>query len=270
MGFSDEVTFATAWFTARAKKVVGGYLFFMPTPLKPFPDAMPHGDLEEILPDTYFVTGTSRPNFMGQAWQFSRNMTVLRRGRDLTLVNTVRLDARGLAQLDALGTVRAVVRLGSFHGMDDAFYLERSDARYFSLAGAPPEGARAPDVLLSPDAEPPVPDARVFLFETSKVPEAVLWLPTEGGTLIACDSLQNWVDVDRFFDDDSGTRMRAFGFIRPANIGPGWRQAAQPDAVDFHRLAGWSFRHLLPAHGVPILADAHVQLSATIAREFGP
>jgi hypothetical protein len=233
------------------------------------PAALPHGPLEEIFPDTFFVTGTSRPNFMGADWQFSRNMTVLRRGDSLTLVNTVRLDEAGLAALDALGRVTQVVRLGAFHGMDDAFYLARTGARYFSLAGAPPQGDRAPDALLSPDAEPPVPDARVFLFETSKVPEALLWLPVDDGVLISCDSLQNWVDADGFFDAPSAERMRAFGFIRPANVGPGWRSAAQPEAADFRRILELPFRHLLPAHGVPLLGDARAQLAETFAREFG-
>jgi hypothetical protein len=234
-----------------------------------FPPALPHGELEEVFPDTFFVTGTSRPNFMGADWQFSRNMVVLRRGDALTLVNTVRLDEAGLARLDALGRVTNVVRLGAFHGLDDAFYLARSTARYFGLAGAPPQGDRAPDVLLGPDAEPPVPDAKCLLFETSKVPEALLWLPVAGGLLISCDSLQNWVEVDRFFDAPSAERMRGFGFIRPANIGPGWRSAAAPEAADFRRILALPFRHLLPAHGVPMLDDAHARLSETFAREFG-
>ena len=233
------------------------------------PAALPHGPLEEILPDTFFVTGTSRPNFMGADWQFSRNMVVLRRGDALTLVNTVRLDDAGLAALEGLGRVERVVRLGAFHGMDDAFYLSRYGARYFGLAGAPPQGDRTPDVLLAPDAEPPVPDARVFLFESARVPEALLWLPVDGGALVSCDSLQNWVEVDRYFDAPSAERMRAFGFIRPANVGPGWRSAAQPEAGDFRRVLALPFRHLLPAHGVPLLEEAHARFAETFAREFG-
>ena len=63
--------------------------------------------------------------------------------------------------------------------------------------------------------------------------------------------------------------MREMGFIRPANVGPGWRQFCEPQASDFARLKALSFRHLLPAHGKPIRDDAHEQLSASFAREFG-
>ncbi len=234
-----------------------------------YPDALPHGPLTEVMPETFFVTGTARPQFMGLSWQFSRNMVVLRRGHTLTLVNTVRLDEAGLAALDALGEVTTVVRLGAFHGLDDAFYLDRAPgARYFGLAGAPPEGPRTPDVWLHPEAPPPMPETQVFLFETTAVPEALLLLPTRGGTLVSCDSLQNWAEPDAFFDAESAERMRTFGFIAPANIGPGWRQAAQPEASDFARIEALPFRNLLPAHGTPLLGTAHAALTETFRRAF--
>jgi hypothetical protein len=54
--------------------------------------------------------------------QFSRDMTVVRDGNALTPINSIRLDGAGLAQLDALGRVAQVVKIGSLHGRDDAFY----------------------------------------------------------------------------------------------------------------------------------------------------
>ena len=106
-----------------------------------FPPALAHGDLEEVYPDVFFVTGMSKPNFQGKDFQFSRNMTVVREGKSLTLVNTVRLDATGLERLDALGSVANVVRIGAFHGRDDAFYADRYHAPLWALPGprrAPP------------------------------------------------------------------------------------------------------------------------------------
>ena len=64
-----------------------------------YPDAMPHGPLEEVFPDVFFVTGTMRGEFFGSTWQFSRNMTVVREGDDLTIVNSVRLGDDGLRAL---------------------------------------------------------------------------------------------------------------------------------------------------------------------------
>jgi hypothetical protein len=231
---------------------------------------MPHGDLAEVFPDVFFVTGTSRPTFLGQAWQFSRNMVVVRTGESLTLLNTVRLDDAGLARLDALGRITQIVRLGAFHGMDDAFYLDRSGARYIGLEGEPPAGTRAADAVLRDGDEGPLPGSVVFRFATSAVPEAVLLLPQNGGVLISCDALQNWADVDPFFDAASAEKMRAFGFIEPANIGPGWRQAASPARADFDRLLRLPFDHLLPAHGTPIVGGARARFASTVERLFPP
>ena len=72
---------------------------------------MPHGEIEEVFPDVFFVTGTTRPDFGGGPMQFSRNMTIVRDNGDLSLVNTVRLNEAGLARLDSLGRVANVIRI---------------------------------------------------------------------------------------------------------------------------------------------------------------
>ena len=63
--------------------------------------------------------------------------------------------------------------------------------------------------------------------------------------------------------------LREQGFFRPANVGPGWRNSGKPEASDFARLKALSFRHLLSAHGAPLLGDAHQALSATFDELFG-
>lgn len=47
--------------------------------------------------------------------QVSRNMIILLQGHELTLISAVRLNDRGLQQLDRLGQVRHVVKLGAYH-----------------------------------------------------------------------------------------------------------------------------------------------------------
>jgi hypothetical protein len=87
--------------------------------------ALPHGRIEEVFPDVFFVTGTMKTVLMGAHWHFSRNMTIVRDGDALTLINTVRLDEPSLAELEKLGRVANVVKIGSLHGRDDAFYVSR-------------------------------------------------------------------------------------------------------------------------------------------------
>ncbi|MCP4316377.1 MAG: hypothetical protein GY789_10260 [Hyphomicrobiales bacterium] len=200
--------------------------------------------------------------------QFSRNMTIIRDGDTLTLVNSLRLDEEGLARLDELGSVESIVKLGSFHGRDDAFYIDRYGAKLWAPSGMEHERGVKTDALLLPDQKGPCADASVFVYETATTPEALLLLARHGGLLLACDSLQNWSGADQYFDEAAAAMMRANGFFHPANVGPGWRNAANPQASDFARLKKLEFRHLISAHGDPLLNEAHQAVSATINKLF--
>ncbi len=230
--------------------------------------ALPHGVLEEVLPDIFFVTGTRHWDFMDRRWQFSRNMTVVRDGGALTLFNAVRLSDEGLAALDALGRVAHVVQLGGLHGVDDAFYRDRYGATYWAQPGAGQAGVTV-DAALTEDAALPLPDAELFVFRTTKVPECILRLGRDGGVLVACDALQNYLAPDRFFDDGTAALMDGMGFFRPANVGVAWMQAAAPGAEDFRRLAAWRFEHVLCAHGAPVVGGARPAFAATFEALFG-
>lgn len=239
------------------------------TPTAPddgYPAALPHGAIEEVFPDVFFVTGTVRPVFAGETWQFSRNMTIVREDGALTLINAVRLDDEGLAALEALGTVEHVVKIGAFHGMDDAFYVDHYDAILWALPKAVHESGKPTDRFLGDEA--PFRGCSVFTFETASHPEALLIVDRAGGIVIACDSLQNWAEADRFFAADSAEKMLHLGFIKPAQVGPGWRQACAPGASDFRRLEAIGFRHLLSAHGAPLRDTAHADLSANFRAMF--
>lgn len=233
----------------------------------PFPPALPHGAIEEIFTDVFVVSGAMETVLMDLDWQFSRNMTIVRDGERLILINSVRLDDNGLAELDRLGTVTDVVRLGALHDRDDAFYIDRYQARYWvtpGLEGEQDQGARS----LDNNEDFPLRNASLFRFETSNIPEGVLHLERDGGILIACDALQNWLSPDEHFCDVTRERMEGMGFFTPANIGPVWMQAAEPAADDFKRLAALTFRHVLCGHGEPLLDSAHEQFSATFHRVF--
>lgn len=234
-----------------------------------FTPLMPHGAIEEVFADVFFVTGTSRPHYQGIQWQFSRNMTIVREGSSLTLINTVRLDDAGLARLDALGKVENVVKIGAFHGIDDPFYVDRYGAALWALPGMTHEGGLTTDRELAVGGDMPLSGCSLFVFETSKNPEAALLIDREGGILVTCDSLQNWCEPDQYFSADSAAKMRDFGFIKPANVGPGWMQSSSPEAADFVRIKALSFRHLLSAHGTPLEGSAHGDLSATFKEMLG-
>ena len=91
---------------------------------------MQHGPIEEITNDVFWVQGSIQ---LAPGIRLMRNMVIVRSGEELTLVSPVRLSPGGEAELKRLGTVRHVVKIGFFHGVDDAYYRERFSATYWEL-----------------------------------------------------------------------------------------------------------------------------------------
>ena len=229
------------------------------------PAAHAHGELREVLPNVFFVTGTMRmPGPLPVS--FSRNMTVVREGERLILVNSVRLDDAGLRSLDALGKVTDIVRVAGYHGMDDPFYKERYGAKVWVVKGqryVAGFNAAVPtaETYLTPDAEMaagsplPIANARIYQI-ASNAPEGLLLLERDGGVLVSGDCLQNWQAPDAYFSLAGRLMMRAMGFIKPHNIGPAWLKQTKPPAADLLGILDLDFDHVLPAHGSAVIGGA--------------
>jgi hypothetical protein len=233
------------------------------------PPVLEHGKLEEVFPDVFFVTGSMKTVLMGGDWHFSRNMTVVRDGDVLTLINTVRLDEAGLQELEALGRIENIVKIGSLHGRDDAFYKERYGATLWALPGMTHEHDLITDKHLIPGGDAPFAGCTVFEFRTAKMPESILHIDRADGILVACDSLQNWVEPNEFFSDESRKMMTEMGFFRSANLGPLWMQLNEPQGDDFVRLRELPFRHALCAHGAPLRDVAKEAFTKRFQEVFG-
>ena len=61
-------------------------------------------------------------------------MGIIREDGDVTLINPIRLNEDGEKQLKSLGNVRRVIRLDSFRGVDDPYYVERFQTEFWSPA----------------------------------------------------------------------------------------------------------------------------------------
>lgn len=227
----------------------------------------PHGPLEPLFGDVWRVVGSA---LMAPFMRLSRNMVVIRRGEELTLVNAVRLDDAGLASLDALGRVTNVVRIG-VHGMDDAFYVDRYAASRWAMPGQPALSEAAPNRVLGAEGLP-VRDAELFSFEHTKKPEGALLLGQDGGLLLTCDSVQHWEPM-RFATAPMKLATRFMGFQHPAQIGPPWKKMMTPGGgslrPDFDRLVQLPFRHLMGGHGGLLRDEGPAVLAESIARNFG-
>ena len=228
-----------------------------------FPAALPHGPITEFLPNVFWVRGSFR---FAAGVTVTRNMAILRQGRDLTLVNSVRLSPEGEAELERLGEVKHLVRLGHFHGMDDPYYLSRYKPLLWALPRTPQQGGIQAARDLHPGSSP-CEDVSVFHFAGGHVQEAALIVEREGGILITCDSYQNWEDLSGCSLLGKIT-LKVMGF-QPLYIGVPWLKAmGRGVKPDFDRLLEAPFLHLIPGHGTPIRASAKEGLRVAMAKCF--
>jgi hypothetical protein len=230
---------------------------------RPFPAAQPHGELREALPGLFFVQGSLKMSKVLPV-RVSRNMVVVPQGDRLVIVNSVRLDDAGLATLDRLGKVTDVIRLAGAHGMDDPFYADRYKAKVWAIkgqrytAGFDPKATPYFEAQGELDASSalPIAGAKLIVID-ARPPEGMLLLPDHGGVMISGDCLQNWAKPDEYCSWLAGPLMRVGGFIKPHNIGPAWFKHAKPPAAQMRALLGHTWTNVLPAHGAPVLGDAH-------------
>lgn len=238
----------------------------MPVVARPFPKALPHGELQEVLPSLYFVTGTvGLPGPLPV--RFSRAMTVVKEGDRLVIVNSVRLNDAGLRALDALGKVTDVVRIASNHGMDDPFYKDRYGAKVWAVKGQrylpgfardAPNDYFAADVEM--DASTPLPIAGCKLVIIDSTPaEGLLLLERSNGTIVSGDCLQNWGTADEYINLLGRLVMRPMGFLQPHNIGPGWLKQCKPPKAQLAALLDLPFENVLPCHGKTVIGAARTK-----------
>lgn len=231
-----------------------------------FPAAQPHGPIETLFPDVFLVRGTFRG---GPLVHIPRNMVVVREGRALTIVNSVRLSAEGERSLALLGDVKHVVKLGAAHGLDDPYYRATFAPTFWA-----PVPADAATKALVDGERGPLERATAFCFRRDARGEAALVVEQDAGNLlVTCDSVQSWESTEGC-STLGGLLIRAMGFLQPATIGPIWLKRAtggKPAEMsrDFARLIERDFRHLVAGHGVLLRDHAKAAIERSWARASG-
>jgi hypothetical protein len=224
------------------------------------------GTLQQVFDDVWWAWGTAR--FMPGV-SFPRNMTIVRGETGLVVIHPVMMPEAEQAKIEALGKIEHIVRLGDFHGMDDALYVERYSPTVWAPADAKPLAGVRVDHELVPGGELPLPDASLVAFDRSRTPETVLHLRRHGGMLLTCDSVQSWATMPEGVSLLAIPMAKLMGFRGRACVGPGWRGACEPkDGVGFgpkfREILELDFRHLIGAHGPPIVDDAKEELRRTV------
>ncbi len=241
----------------------------MSSEFQSFPRAQRHGPIEQILTDIFVVYGSMR---MAPLMRIGRNMVICRDGDRLTLLNPIRLSAAGEAELEKLGRVTDVVRLGFFHGLDDAYCVHRFGARFWCQPGSNHYAEPSPDAVLNEEAALPIRAARVITFRATRAPEAVVCIERDGGLLVTCDSLQHYAGPSRA-TLVARLVMRWFGYTQATQVSPLWlkymRSAGGDLQADFDRILECEFERLISAHGALLDRQAHAAAAQAVGRALG-
>lgn len=262
-----------------------------------------HNNIKQVYCDVFMVRGKmlstpSRSLFERLFLYYSRTMTIVRSQHsngdyELTLINTIRLNEKELVRLAELGQIKHVVRLGAFHGVDDAFYVQGYNAKYWVVKGMTNALGLdvEPEILASENL--PIPGAKLFSFDHLNYPEAIVVLsPTEerSGVAITVDAIQNHTSI---FDLDNSPLVSLviwrIGLTGPARLGPIWMRNQIPGSNDnsdkpaqhnkgqlaeffrpqFERLlSNYDFDMLMPGHGWPIHTGAKQAIKASMDRQL--
>jgi len=229
--------------------------------------AYPHDEIAALYPGVHLLHGSIK---MGPGMRMNRNMVILESEQQLTLVNPVRMNESGLARLEELGTVKQIVRLGDFHGLDDAFYLERYQCDFWAQACQATYPSPSLTTLIADATKSPYPNSEFYIFESATYPEAALLLK-EHKLLITTDSVQYHSDW-RYFSPLSKFAFKLMGFKTGVNIGPPWlkRVTRKRGTLqhDFERLVLLDFDALVAAHGSHLKTGAKEALQGEMARAF--
>lgn len=239
----------------------------MPSTSSEFAPAYPHDSIEKIFDDVYLVHGSIH---MGPCMRMNRNMLIIVNNQELTLINPIRLNDAALNELDTLGQVTSIIRLGDFHGLDDEFYLNRYQCDFWAQEGQATYKNPTPNKVISTSCKPPIKNASFFIFESAKYPEAALLL-NEQKLLITTDSIQ-FYDGWQYFSSLTKFAFKLIGFKQGVNIGPPWLKRVTPKngslKNDFEKLMELGFNHLIAAHGNILTNNTKEKIRAEIDRVF--
>ena len=228
----------------------------------------PHGDIEAIADDAFMLRGSIK---MNPLVRITRNMGIVREGKELTLLNPVRVNERVEAQLAALGEIKNIVRLGCFHGIDDPYYVEKFGATMWSQKGGTAYTEPTIDKELSGNQPLPIAGARLFEFAGTRQPECALLLERGKGILFTCDAIQHYGDYS-YNNIPAKLLMPFIGFPKTTLVGPIWLKLQTGEGgnleSEFRRMLSLKFDSLLSAHGTLLGSGAHAAVERAINTAF--
>lgn len=233
------------------------------------PEAAYHLPLRECVPGVWLACSEISMRIpLNLKIRFGRNMVAVLGPEGWVLLNPVRVSAEAEAQLLALGPFRHAVRLGTFHGCDDGYYVDRHGVAFWSVPGVQAYPEPAFTHAISEGGAFPIADAKVVEFKQATRAECAVFLP-QHRLLVTCDSVQHY-EHDPLLSTLGKVVMVPMGFFTPCVIGPIWLKQVTPPGgslrADFERVLALDFDHLIGGHGTPKMGGAKQALAANVAR----
>lgn len=238
---------------------------------------LPHGKLQPLFDNIWFIQGQVKLPMKIPA-KISRSMTVYKdpQSGEISLINSMRLSKEELDELQKLGPITNVIRLGGFHGRDDLFYKKEFNARVFAIQGqtysrtmsipaSVDDGYMKPDVWVAHSSHIPITNCNLKVFSSSNPPEAALLIPEHGGILVTADSLQNTPRPNQFVNWPMYLMMEIYDYWTPHSVGPEWVKHAKPRAGDIRSVMEYDFDHVLPGHGNAVIGDAKAKYQPNLS-----
>jgi hypothetical protein len=233
------------------------------------PPALYHLPLRECFPEVWLAASTiSMAIPLRMTITFSRNMVAVRGPDGWVLLNPVRLSEGAEAEWLEKARFTHAVRLGTYHGRDDRYYVDKFGVEFWGVPGEQtyPEPKFSREMT---EAGPfPIPGARVVIFKNAMRAECVVCLP-QHRLLVTCDSVQHY-DHDPLLSALGKLVMYPMGFFTPCVIGPIWLKAVTPPGgsmrADFERVLALDFDNLISGHGTPKLGGAKEALARNVER----
>lgn len=138
------------------------------------PPALYHLPLRECFPDVWLAASTTSMSIpLRLKITFSRNMVAVRGPDGWVLLNPVRLSESTEAELLAQAPFKHAVRLGTYHGRDDRYYVDKFGVEFWGVPGQQtyPEPKFSREI--TEEEWFPIPGARAVIFKNATRAECV-------------------------------------------------------------------------------------------------
>jgi len=229
--------------------------------------AYKHEPIKLLLEGVYWVHGSVK---MAPFMYMNRNMMIIKEADELYLINPIRLNEKEEHNLKAMGKIKAIIRLGDFHGLDDQYYVDTFGCEFWCQPKQTTYPLPNANHIITNTIKPPFENAEFFIFSKALHPESAIFL-RDKKLLITTDSIQYWTDWQHMSHTGKAL-LWMMGFRIGLFIGIPWLKRVSPKGEslqeDFNALLALDFDHLIAAHGKPLFHDAKEKVRDLVDKTF--